>query len=78
MLEKNIAESVKLKERRIAEIKKKNINNELFKEYFTNYQNPSDMYKKLCAAEGEWNKKRVFFIKELLNKMKSNWKCAWV
>ena len=37
-----------------------------------NYQNPSDMYKKLCEAEGEWNKKRVFFIKELLNKMKSN------
>ena len=30
------------------------------------------MYKKLCEAEGEWNKKRVFFIKELLNKMKSN------
>ena len=64
MLEKNIAESVKLKERRIAEIKKKNINNELFKEYFTNYQNPSDMYKKLREAEGEWNKKRVFFYQK--------------
>ena len=28
------------------------------------------MYKKLCEAEGEWNGKRVSYIKEVLNKMK--------
>ena len=42
----------------------------MFKEYFTNYRSPSDMYKKLREAEGEWNGKRVSFIKEVLNKMK--------
>ena len=45
--EESIAERVKLKNNKIAEIKKeeKNINNWLFKHYFTNYQSPSDMYK---------------------------------
>ena len=33
--------------------KKKNIKNNLFKKYFTNYQSPSDMYKKLCDTEGK-------------------------
>ena len=49
----------------------KNINNGLFKEYFTNYQNLSDIYKKLLVAEGEWNKERVFLIKKMLNKKKN-------
>ena len=32
-------------------LKEKNsINNKLFKEYFTNFQSPSDMYKKLGEA----------------------------
>ena len=33
----------------VAEIEKeeKNIDNESFKKYFTNYQSPNDMYKKL-------------------------------
>ena len=50
--------------------KKKNINNELFKKYFTNYRSPSDMYKKLRKVEGEKNENRVFLIREVLNKMK--------
>ena len=37
----------------------------MFKEYFTNYRSPSDMYKKLCEAEGEWNEEQKVF-----NKMK--------
>ena len=47
--EESIAERVKLKNVKIAEIKKeeKNINNKLFKYYFSKYQNPSDMYKKI-------------------------------
>ena len=47
--EEGIAERVKLKNNKIAEIKieQKNINNLLFKYYFANYQNPSNIYKKL-------------------------------
>ena len=72
MVERNIAENVKLRKRRIAEIKKeeKNINCKLFNEYFINQQSPSDMYKKLRKTEGEWSEKRVFLIREVLNKMK--------
>ena len=33
--------------------KKKKINNNLFKEYFTIYQSPSDMYKTLSETEDE-------------------------
>ena len=42
----------------------------MFKEYFTNYQNSSDMYEKLLVPEGEWKKERVFLIKKMLNEMK--------
>ena len=47
--EESIAERVKLKNVKIVEIKKeeKNINNKLFKYYFSKYRNPSDMYKKI-------------------------------
>ena len=53
--EKSIAERVKLKNNRICEIKKeeKNINNKLFNCYFSKYQNPSDMYKKLLETKGK-------------------------
>ena len=64
---------VKLRRKRTAEIEEeeeKNINNELFKEYFSNYQIPSDMYKKLREEKVEWNEERVFLIREVLNKMK--------
>ena len=49
---------VKLRRKRTAEIEEeeeKNINNELFKEYFSNYQIPSDMYKKLREEKVERN-----------------------
>ena len=72
IFERNIAESVKLRRKRIAEIEKreKNIDNELLKTYFTNYKSPSDMYKKLRKTKGERNKDRLYVIKKVLNKMK--------
>ena len=72
MVEKHIADSVKLRRRRTAEIEEeqKNINYRLFNDYFTNYQSPSDMYKKLHATEGKINEDQVYVIKKVLNKMK--------
>ena len=72
IFERNIAESVKLRRKRIAEIEKgeKNTDNELLKSYFTNYQSPSDMCKKLRKTKGERNKDRLYVIKKVLNKMK--------
>ena len=37
-----------------------NIKNELFKKYFTDYQSPSYMCKKLCEAESK--KMRIKYI----------------
>ena len=61
IVERNISEKVKLRRRRIAEIKKeeKNIDYKLFKEYFTYYRNLSDMYEKLRMTEGEKNEDQV-------------------
>ena len=68
-----IKESVKLRRRRIAEIKEeeKNIRNELFKQYYTNYRSPSDIYKKLRKTEGKRkkNEDQVYLIK-VLNRLK--------
>ena len=63
---------VHLRREKIAEIKEeeKNINNELFQKYFTNYPSPSDMYKKLRETEGKKNEDQVYAIKKVLNKMK--------
>ena len=74
IVEKNISEKVKLKRRRIAEIEEeeKNIDYKLFKEYFINYRNASDMYKKLRMTEGERNEDQVYVIKKVLDKMKKN------
>ena len=74
IVKRNILKAVKLRRRRIAEIEKEeqDMNNNLFKEYFTNYQNPSGTYKKLRKAEGEWNEDQVYLIKKMLNKMKKN------
>ena len=41
----------------------------MFKEYFTNYQSPSDMYKKLRMTEGERNEDQIYVIKKVLDKM---------
>ena len=51
--------------------KKKNINNELFHEYFTNYKNPSTVYKKLCDTKGKKNEDQVYSIKEILDEIKN-------
>ena len=69
---RSIAERIKLRRDKTAEIenKEKNINNKLFKEHFTNYQSPSDMYKKLRETEGTGNENQVYLIKPMLNKMK--------
>ena len=72
IVERNISEKVKLRRRRIAEIKKeeKNIDYKLFKEYFTYYRNLSDMYEKLRMTEGEKNEDQVYVIKKVLDKIK--------
>ena len=51
--------------------KEQNINNALFEAYFTDYQSPSSIYKKLSETENtEINKTRVDSIKEVLIKLK--------
>ena len=56
----------------VPEIEKeeKNIDNELFKSYFTIYQSPTDMYKKLHETEGNKNKYQVYATKKVLDKIK--------
>ena len=46
----------------------------MFKEYFTYYQNPSDMYEKLRMTEGEKNEDQVYVIKKVLDKKKKSLK----
>ena len=60
--EESISKRVKLKNEKIAEIKKeeKNMDYKLFKNYFTNYQSPSDMYKTLRDTGGK--KVRIKYI----------------
>ena len=73
--EESIAKRVRLRREKITEIEKEeqNINNKLFKEYFTNYQSPSDVHKKkIRETEGKKNEDRVYLIKEVLNRMKKN------
>ena len=56
---------MKLRKERFDEIKRKeqNINNGLFKAYFTDFQSPSNMYKKLSETrKTEINKTRVSSI----------------
>ena len=70
MFERSIAERIKSRKGRLGEIERKeqNIKNELFKVYFTDYQSPNNMYKKLSETENaEINKTKVDFIKEILS-----------
>ena len=49
---------------------KNNINNKLFKEYFTDYESPSNIYRKLIETENaEINKIKVDFIEKILSKL---------
>ena len=45
-------------------------NNELFKNYFANYQSLSDIYKKLCDTKGKKNKDQVYLINEVSDRLK--------
>ena len=60
-----MAERTKLRRGRFDEIKRseQNINDKLFKVYFTDYQSPSNIYKKLSKAKGLVNEVRVDSIK---------------
>ena len=53
--EESIAQRVQLRRERMAEIEReeKNINNKLFKEYFTDYRSPIVMYKKLGGTRND-------------------------
>ena len=65
-------ERIKSRKERLDEIKRKeqNINNLLFKEYFTDYWGPSNMYKKLSETENaKINKTKVDSIKKILSKL---------
>ena len=63
---------VKSKNEKIAEIKEeeKNVNNLLFNYYFTNYQSPSNMYKKTRETNSKRNKDQVYWIEKILNEIK--------
>ena len=70
MFERNIAERIKSRKGRLDEIERKeqNISNELFKAYFTDYQSPSNIYKKLVETENtKTNKNKADLIKETLS-----------
>ena len=72
IFERNIAGRIKSRQGRLDEIERKeqNINNELSKEYFTDYQSSSNMYRKLIETENaEINKTKVDFIKKILSKL---------
>ena len=70
LFERSIAEGTKLK-RKFDEIKRKeqNISSQLFKAYSTDYQSPSNMYKKLSKTKDAVNV-WVDFIKKVLSKSK--------
>ena len=74
MFEKSIVERSKLRRERLDEIKREeqNINYDLFKKYFTDYQSPSNMSKKLSETEDAVNEVRVDSIKKLLSKFKES------
>ena len=75
IFERSIAEGENLTRGKIDEIERKeqNINNELFREYFNDYQSPSGMFTKLSETEGAAvNEVQVDLIKKILTKMKKS------
>ena len=58
MFKRSITERIKLRRERLDETKRKeqNINHKLFKIYFTDYESPSNMYKRLSETKGAVNK----------------------
>ena len=71
IFERSIADRIKLRNERSNEIERKeqNMNNELFRVYFTDYQSTSIMYKKLSEAKGAVNEFQVQSIKKVLSKL---------
>ena len=71
MFERSIVERIKFRRERSDEIERKeeNIDNELFKVYFTDYQGPSNMCKKLSETKGAVNGVRVDSIKKASGKL---------
>ena len=70
--ERSIADRTKLRRQKSDGIERKeqNKNNLLFSEYFTDYQSPSNMYKKLIETKNaEINQTKVDFIKKILSKL---------
>ena len=67
IIERSIVERTKLRRGKFDEIERKeqNIKNELFKAYFTDYQSPSNMYKKLSKSKDAVNKVWVKSIKKV-------------
>ena len=72
MLAGSIAQRTKLRRGGSDQIggKTQNLNNELFKEFFTDYQSPSSMYQKLSETKDAVNEVRVDLIKKVLTKLK--------
>ena len=72
IFEWSIAERLKLRRERTNGIKRKEqtINNELFKEYFSDDQSASNVFKKLCEGKhAEINKTQVDLIKKVLSRL---------
>ena len=74
MFEWSIEGRIKSRRGRLDEIKRKerNIKNELFNEYFTDYQSSSNIYKNLSETEGAVNKVRVDSIEKILSNYKES------
>ena len=71
IFERSIEKRIKLEKEKSDEIERteNNINNELFKVYFTGYQSPSNMYKNLSQTKRAVNKVWMDSIKKLLSKL---------
>ena len=75
MFESSIVERLKSRKEKANQIKIKeeNINNDMFKKYFTNYQTQSNIYNKLIDPENvRINKIQVDSIKKTLNRIKKS------
>ena len=72
VFERSIADRKKIRIGRSDEIERKEqkINNQLFKAYLTDYQSPSNVYKKLSKAKGAVNKFQVDSIEKVLSNLK--------
>ena len=66
-----MAERTQLRRRRLDEIERKEqkINNKLFNEYFTDYESPSNIYRKISEKKDAANEVWVDFIKKVLSKL---------